>query len=902
MGDWDEYNQAEQGADEAARTAGRAAKKTAGSARKKIAKRTARKGMEKAGETTKNTAQRGLHRGMQGLSRAGGVLKAGAQRLGKGVVQFAGRIVTALIASKIGIIVLLILLVFVPVMIFFVMESQKAYAYEGWGSFIESFAQNSETYKTRNYITLGGLTEEEFKKLVGDKSAGIQGAIDTGALPIDISLPPEEQERLKEENELRQENFTEVSTEQERARIKAYVTAERDSILKSPGDAGFKGILKFFFGDKDESEARLTFENDPKDFEDLLKLVRIREEDSEGVKNRKRMIIDQLRKVGSHIETINSHIKTNSDGMKDITDKMVHAGRTWPVVKDYPMEDKLFKLLEPYALSWKVLYLIDKALDENEFEDFSRYGELANMTEEEKEAFKEEMMEKFILQAIPKFMPNFKVVRHLRLTEETTSSRSCSETEDGCDCDSESDTTITITPVYILEYVDKWDQTIISPTVEREVIKEEWSYTKDCSGVHVSDYTYKRVVEPIPAPPSGVDIDDVETREVYGEERKVSRYREKIVTNDSQTATVIYKSDEVKKIFQEIYGEEAMDILTYDIEHGIYLSQWAGQFLNARIEVARAFGLDMNMLWYSPFGAGSNIADIQYILDKLPDKPLTQFLKENIEYINMAAPANGIPAPAMIAQLIAEIGWDMKVISGTNNLFNITGDGPAGTKWYNDRYWRVYSDYKQSIDDYIHLITSEYPYAIHAAQTGGPIAFVTALQSVPDHMYCEPSSPPYEQFLVEIMNDFHLVGMGMPTIVGDVAWPVANPKVINSRFGNRTAPCSGCSSFHKGVDIPSPLGTEVYAFSDGVVTRIERQSGYGYIIFINHQNGLMSFYAHLTDGSAAVQVGQTVSAGQKIALSGNTGRGTGPHLHFGILNNGRDDDPEKYLPKVYTYQ
>ncbi|MBQ7840976.1 MAG: M23 family metallopeptidase [Lachnospiraceae bacterium] len=116
---------------------------------------------------------------------------------------------------------------------------------------------------------------------------------------------------------------------------------------------------------------------------------------------------------------------------------------------------------------------------------------------------------------------------------------------------------------------------------------------------------------------------------------------------------------------------------------------------------------------------------------------------------------------------------------------------------------------------------------------------------------------------------------------------------LSSAFGRRSAPTKGASTYHKGVDWATPTGTAVMASCGGTVTRAGWASGYGYVVYIRHEGGRETRYGHLS--KVLVSVGQKVSQGQKIALSGNTGRSTGPHLHFEILINATAVDPYKYM-------
>ncbi|MDD3413653.1 MAG: M23 family metallopeptidase [Lachnospiraceae bacterium] len=116
---------------------------------------------------------------------------------------------------------------------------------------------------------------------------------------------------------------------------------------------------------------------------------------------------------------------------------------------------------------------------------------------------------------------------------------------------------------------------------------------------------------------------------------------------------------------------------------------------------------------------------------------------------------------------------------------------------------------------------------------------------------------------------------------------------LSSPFGKRSAPKKGASTYHKGVDWATPVGTAVMASSSGTVARAGWGSGYGYVVYINHADGRQTRYGHLS--KILVKAGQKITQGDKIALSGNTGRSTGPHLHFEILVGGSQVNPLKYL-------
>ena len=117
----------------------------------------------------------------------------------------------------------------------------------------------------------------------------------------------------------------------------------------------------------------------------------------------------------------------------------------------------------------------------------------------------------------------------------------------------------------------------------------------------------------------------------------------------------------------------------------------------------------------------------------------------------------------------------------------------------------------------------------------------------------------------------------------------------SSSFGPRKAPAPGASTYHKAQDWATPVGTTIVASCGGTVSKAGWGSGYGYVIYIDHPDGRQTRYAHLS--KILVKVGQKVTQGEKIALSGNTGITSGPHLHFELLINGKQVDPMKYINK-----
>ncbi len=118
--------------------------------------------------------------------------------------------------------------------------------------------------------------------------------------------------------------------------------------------------------------------------------------------------------------------------------------------------------------------------------------------------------------------------------------------------------------------------------------------------------------------------------------------------------------------------------------------------------------------------------------------------------------------------------------------------------------------------------------------------------------------------------------------------------IVTSEFGNRVDPISGQRSGHTGMDLAVPQGTPVRAALPGTVIVAGFEGSYGNYVMIEHANNLRTVYAHCSQ--LTVHTGQTVQAGTVVALSGATGRVTGPHLHFEVRVNNERTNPRYYLP------
>lgn len=126
---------------------------------------------------------------------------------------------------------------------------------------------------------------------------------------------------------------------------------------------------------------------------------------------------------------------------------------------------------------------------------------------------------------------------------------------------------------------------------------------------------------------------------------------------------------------------------------------------------------------------------------------------------------------------------------------------------------------------------------------------------------------------------------------GQLGWPCSGP--ITSPFGYRVHPIFGIEISHAGIDIGVPEGTPVHAADSGTVIEADWISGYGYTVIIDHGNGIQTLYAH--NSALIAGTGQSVSKGEVVAYSGQTGNVTGPHCHFEVRISGSPVDPMGYL-------
>lgn len=201
---------------------------------------------------------------------------------------------------------------------------------------------------------------------------------------------------------------------------------------------------------------------------------------------------------------------------------------------------------------------------------------------------------------------------------------------------------------------------------------------------------------------------------------------------------------------------------------------------------------------------------------------------------------------------------------------------------------------------------------LEGAVTGGAPVSGGLLQDGPENTHSVPESPGPEpsepvqpeptqaQVVTAVAQEYTDDGVKLPSNVSfayyelgleQTAVPVIGP--VTSTFGYRNHPRSGKNEFHLALDIGAEEGTEIGAFADGTVEYIGESDIFGQYLKIRHDNNVSSFYAHCS--KLLVQKGDAVSCGQTVALVGQTGDATGPHLHLTIEKDNIRLDPAYYV-------
>lgn len=187
------------------------------------------------------------------------------------------------------------------------------------------------------------------------------------------------------------------------------------------------------------------------------------------------------------------------------------------------------------------------------------------------------------------------------------------------------------------------------------------------------------------------------------------------------------------------------------------------------------------------------------------------------------------------------------------------------------------------------------PAAAEAEGALGPaVRFSRASDIVGEPVFVRPAAPSLKASGASPKASSRQGGTGY----SGIAWPVRSPldrAALTSGFGSRWHPVTGGYRSHLGIDLAAPAGTPVYAPSAGVVRFAQWYGGYGLFVVVDHGQGLLTRYGHLSQVN--VVIGQQVAVGDLLALVGSTGLSTGPHLHYEVWLQGRPVDPLQFLPR-----
>ncbi len=224
--------------------------------------------------------------------------------------------------------------------------------------------------------------------------------------------------------------------------------------------------------------------------------------------------------------------------------------------------------------------------------------------------------------------------------------------------------------------------------------------------------------------------------------------------------------------------------------------------------------------------------------------------------------------------LIREVFWDMTEIDHWIETVAHT-DSDGGT-WYE----RV-----------LHIIITQ--------RTAGEQAEIYRFNDDQREVLEDLLSGDYDRYFIALITGLRHLGDGTEVVAeGVYIWPSAASDYVTSFFGTRLHPILGIYKNHTGIDIGAGYGTAILAAANGVVTTAAYDAGgYGNYIIIDHGNGNMTLYAHMSQMSAGV--GQTVTQGQTIGLVGSTGMSTGPHLHFEVYVGGTRVAPLVVFLQLY---
>ena len=209
-------------------------------------------------------------------------------------------------------------------------------------------------------------------------------------------------------------------------------------------------------------------------------------------------------------------------------------------------------------------------------------------------------------------------------------------------------------------------------------------------------------------------------------------------------------------------------------------------------------------------------------------------------------------------------------------------------------------------------------YGLRQNRNAAPKPSASAAASAPTTTTLAQTDTPSQQQIASSLDQFYalraealsgrvsraLEGGLSPSFSGDWTtladapsmWPIEGR--VGSSFGSREDPINGEGAFHSGMDIDAPYGTPVRAAADGNVAEAAMAAGYGREIVLNHGHDVSTIYGHLS--AMAVTPGQHVNRGQVIGYVGQSGRATGPHLHYEVRVHKIPVNPHKYLRTTYA--
>jgi len=244
-------------------------------------------------------------------------------------------------------------------------------------------------------------------------------------------------------------------------------------------------------------------------------------------------------------------------------------------------------------------------------------------------------------------------------------------------------------------------------------------------------------------------------------------------------------------------------------------------------------------------------------------------------------------------------------------MLTITGMAGSYTRMLvkTQKYNQLREEKKALTDQYAQLEQIAQENELQAqslSSLAGEVSSLYGLKPDPAFQADDPASASIQQLYalrMTAMNGAASVGIGMgqmrDTSLRDwmrlasapTLWPIQGR--ITAGFGERIDPFSGEGAFHRGIDISGDIGTRIIAPADGVVEYSDMMNGYGRAVMIDHGNGITTLYGHMS--GFAVTPGQVVHRGDTVGYVGQSGRSTGPHLHYEVRKDDRAVNPLEYI-------